>query len=138
MIFRSERDQMLLLVQTNFQKHLLNKYGQEICLLDSTYNTTKYTVPLFFVCVKTNNGYQVAAVFLTARETTASMALQILATWNPGWKPEYWMVDFDQREISALETVFPGKAWLLSDECEFYYLFHLQLFSSIGLIDCIF
>lgn len=112
---------MLLLVQTDFLKHLLNKYGQDICLLDSTYNMTKCTIPLFFVCVKTNNGYQVAALFLAARETTASIkeAVQILATWNPGWKPEHWMVDFDQREISALETVFPGKAGLSSIKCEF-------------------
>ena len=53
-----------------------------------------------------------AALFLTARETTSNIkeALEILTKWNPGWKPEHWMVDFDQREISALESVFPGKA----------------------------
>ena len=37
--------------------------GGELCLLDATYRTTKYAVPLFFICVKTSTDYAVVAVF---------------------------------------------------------------------------
>lgn len=45
--------------QEKWQRELLKKYGNEICLIDATYKTTKYALPLFFVCVKTNCGYAV-------------------------------------------------------------------------------
>lgn len=113
----SEKDQPLFVYQTAFQKKLLHKYGKELCLLDSTYGTTKYTCPLSFVCVRTNVGYQVVASFVVAKETTANIteALQIVSDWNSSWNPEYWLTDFDQREISSLEKVFPDTFVLLCD-----------------------
>ncbi|CAC5403653.1 unnamed protein product [Mytilus coruscus] len=45
--------------QTQFQRHLLQRYGNSLCMLDATYRTTKYALPLFFVAVKTNVGYSV-------------------------------------------------------------------------------
>jgi len=61
--------------------------------------------------VRTNVGYQVVASFVVAKETTANIteALQIVSDWNSSWNPEYWLTDFDQREISSLEKVFPGR-----------------------------
>lgn len=53
------KDQLLYVHQEEWQRDLLLKYGGEICLLDATYKTTKYAVPLFFLCVKTNIGYAV-------------------------------------------------------------------------------
>lgn len=53
----SETEDFLFVGQTEWQKRLLNMYGQEICLLDATYKTTKYDLPAFFVCVNTNVGY---------------------------------------------------------------------------------
>ncbi|KXJ14505.1 hypothetical protein AC249_AIPGENE21615 [Exaiptasia diaphana] len=53
------KDQLLYVHQEKWQRDLLLKYGGEICLLDATYKTTKYAVPLFFLCVKTNSGYAV-------------------------------------------------------------------------------
>ena len=47
--------------QTKFQRRLLNRYGNAINLLDATYKTTKYAIPLFFLAVKTNVDYQVFA-----------------------------------------------------------------------------
>ncbi|KAH3751265.1 hypothetical protein DPMN_185818 [Dreissena polymorpha] len=44
-------DEFLFVHQSNAQKHLLERYGQEICLLDATYKTCKFDVPLFCVCV---------------------------------------------------------------------------------------
>lgn len=52
-------ENLLYVHQENWQRNLLIKYGNEISLIDATYKTTKYALPLFFVCVKTNCGYSV-------------------------------------------------------------------------------
>ena len=39
-------------------------------LIDATYKTTKYDLPLFFVTVRTNVGYKVVAHFIVQSETT--------------------------------------------------------------------
>ena len=36
--------------------------------MDATYKTTKYSIPLFFVCVKTNVSYSVVAEFIIQSE----------------------------------------------------------------------
>ena len=52
-----EFDQNLLYIhQEKRQQHLMLKYGNTISLIDTTYKTTKYELPLFFICVKTNVG----------------------------------------------------------------------------------
>lgn len=77
---RSKENYLLFVYLTSFQKHLIQRYGDGICLFDSTYKTTKYTVPLFFICVQTNMGFQVVASFLLGKETTSLIheALQII------------------------------------------------------------
>ena len=42
-------------------------------------------------------------------------ALLILKSWSPDVNPKYAMVDFDEKEISALENVFPGILVFLCD-----------------------
>ena len=37
---------LLFVHQTQWQKELLNKYGNEICLLDATYKTSRYALPM--------------------------------------------------------------------------------------------
>ena len=76
----SGSDDFLLVLQTRDQKRLMEMYGQEICLLDATYKTSRYSLPLFFVVVPTNTSYQVIASFLISKETTAliSEALGVL------------------------------------------------------------
>ena len=44
---------LLFCHQTRWQQHLLCGYGHEICLLDATYKTSRYALPVFFVCVRT-------------------------------------------------------------------------------------
>ena len=92
----------------------MNKYGNHICLLDATYKTTKYAIPLFFVVVKTNSDYQVVASFAVQDETTAAIteALGILKNWNPSLSLKSFMVDNYEEEITSIETVFPGKTSL--------------------------
>ena len=92
----------------------MNKHGNHICLLDATYKTTKYAIPLIFVVVKTNSDYQVVASFAVQDETTAAIteALGILKNWNPSLSLKSFMVDNWEEEITSIETVFPGKASL--------------------------
>lgn len=56
--------------QTSWQRRLLHRYGNELSLLDATYRTTKYSLPLYFLVVKTNMEYKVMAPFVTQSETT--------------------------------------------------------------------
>ena len=51
-------DRFLFVHQEKWQGEQMKKYGR-ISLMDASYKTTKYTIPLFFVCVKTNMGYSV-------------------------------------------------------------------------------
>ena len=85
---------LLLVHQIKFQKRMLKRYGNSICLLDATYKTTKYSSPLFFVVVKTNVKYQVVASFVVQDETTAAIteALRIIKSWTPEWDPNCFMV----------------------------------------------
>ena len=64
---------LLLVHQTDWQKRLLQRYGC-MCLIDATYKTTRYAVPLFFLSVRTNVDYVVVGTFVTQYEDSASIA----------------------------------------------------------------
>lgn len=102
---------MLVVHQTDQQRRLLLKYGQELCLLDATHKCTKYSLPLFFLVVRTNTVYQVVASFILSSESEESIiaALKVIHEWNPQWKPKWFMTDHCLAEITALENVFPGR-----------------------------
>ncbi|KAI8517577.1 hypothetical protein Bbelb_035940 [Branchiostoma belcheri] len=91
--------------QTSWQKRLLHIYGQQLVLLDATYRTCRYSVPLFFLCVRANEE-SIAAI----RE-----ALQVFKDFNPNWHPSHFMVDFSTAEIAALEEEFQESKVLLCD-----------------------
>ena len=77
----AESEQTLLWVhQESWQQDLLAKYGNVITLMDATYKTTRYDVPLFFLCVRTNVGYQTVAEFVVQTETKEHIleAIEIL------------------------------------------------------------
>ena len=78
-------------------------------LLDATYKTTMYDLALFFVTVRTNAGYTVAAELLDHSETNEQIkeALNILKQWNPLCLLVYFMCDYSEAEILAIETAFP-------------------------------
>ena len=102
---------LLFAHQTVWQKHLISRYGNEITLLDATYKTMRYELPLFFLVVKTNLNYIVVGSFIIQTETTASIeeALGIFRDWNISWKPQFFMTDFCHEEINAIENTFPGR-----------------------------
>ena len=113
----------LFVHQTSWQQRLLSLYGNEICLLDATYRTSRYTLPVFFLCLPTNVGYSVVGTFITEAEDTVSIkeGLEILRKWNKDWKPRYFMSDYCDQEINAVEETFAGKCFI------FFLLFRLAI-----------
>ncbi|XP_063227566.1 uncharacterized protein LOC134533814 isoform X1 [Bacillus rossius redtenbacheri] len=109
---------LLFCHQTKWQQKLLLRYGS-MCLLDATYKTTKYALPLFFLAVKTNVGYSVVGTFVVQSESTALIAeaLNVFKEWLPEWQPQFWMTDFSEMEIVAIEKTFPGNTVYL---CAFH------------------
>lgn len=103
------QETFLFIHQNVQQQELLKRYG-DMVLLDATYRTTKYALPLFLVVVRTNVGYKPIAEFICENETTAAIteALNILKQWNQQWEPKYFMLDYSQQEYQALEYVFPN------------------------------
>ncbi len=109
-VLEETSETLLFCHQTSDQRHLLTKYGNQMCLLDATYRTTKYDLPLYFLCVRTNVCYQVVGSFVIQYENTQCIteALMVFKEWNKDWSPSRFMVDFAEEEIQALETVFHG------------------------------
>ena len=108
---------LLWVHQEAWQQQLMLKYGNTMSLMDATYKTTRYDLPLFFISVRTNSGYCVVAEFIAQSESATHIeeALKILISWNPNWKPRYFMTDYSEAEIAALETCFPNVTVYLCD-----------------------
>jgi len=102
--------------QSKWQQNILKLYGSHMCLIDATYKTTVYDMPLFFLCVFTNVGYVNVATFLLCDECQQSIeaGLRQVAEWNAQWKPSQFITDFHEAQIAALEQVFPGKLLVIS------------------------
>ena len=109
--------ELLWVHQEPWQQELLIKYGNTVSMIDATYKTTKYDLPLFFITVRTNIGYCVVAEFIIQCEDKLHIenALSIIKTWNSQWKPNYFMTDYSEAEISALESSFPDTIIYLCD-----------------------
>ncbi|VDI42663.1 Hypothetical predicted protein [Mytilus galloprovincialis] len=75
----------------------------------------------FFICVQTNIGHSIVASFITATESQSAVreALEIIKKWNVNWKPQFFMTDYDNREIDAIEGLFEGEGQNEDEEtCE--------------------
>ena len=98
-------------------KNICERYGNHMILLDATYKTTKYALPLFFVVVQTNVNFQVCCVMVLQEESTKMItkALKIFKEWNPLVSSKYAFVDFDEREIKLLEIIFERVKVFLCD-----------------------
>ena len=86
-------------------KRLLRTYGNEICLLDATYKTTRYALRLFFFVVKSNVDYEVVGAFVCEGGETENImsALKILKSWTSNWSTLYSKVDCCSEKINATE-----------------------------------
>ena len=109
----------LFVYQEPWQQKLLLKYGNILTLMDATYKTTKYALPLFLLCVRSNCGYIPVAHFIVEQESAFHIAeaLKIISHWNSGWVPPYFMIDYSDSELNAITTVFPQAEVYL---CEFH------------------
>lgn len=106
-------------MQTAFMKMAMEKYSGDVVCLDATNKTTDYSLPLFFLVVKTPTGYKIVGVFIVQFETSEciSAALKIFRSWCPSFNPEYWMINYSQAEMNAINSTFPrGKIAL----CDFH------------------
>nr|XP_047122448.1 uncharacterized protein LOC124805945 [Hydra vulgaris] len=101
---------MVFVYQSEKMKRLYRRYAEHFICLDATYKTTKYSLPLLFLVVRTNVNFQVVAIFVLQEETQVMIikALTLIKSWNPDIEPKYAMVDFDEQEIYSLESVFPN------------------------------
>ena len=106
----TSKNGLLFVHQTDNQRRLLLRYGNELSMLDATYKTTKYSLALFFLVVKTNVNYQIVGSFVLQSETSESIAeaLKVISDWNASWSPSYFMVDYSEEEMSAITSSFPG------------------------------
>ena len=109
-VLHNNHNQLLFVYQTRWQRRLLERYGNELALLDATYRTTRYALHLFSLVIKTNLDYQVAAIFVCEGESTdiIAEALTIIQKWDPNFIPRFFMTDYSNEEIAAIEQVFPG------------------------------
>ena len=64
---------MLCVHQEPWQQQLMLEYGNTISLMDATYKTTCYDLPLFFISVCTNTGCCVVAEFIVQSESAESI-----------------------------------------------------------------
>ena len=78
-------------------------YGNNICLLDATYKTTRYSIPLYFQVINgvINVDYRTVGSFATQDETLVE-ALSIIKFWYQKWKPICFMVDNCDKKITLL------------------------------------
>ena len=95
----------------------MERYGNDLVLMDATYKITKYAIPLFFVCVHTNIGYKVIAELMcqTEEKESISEALGIIKSWTPNWNAKFFMVDYSTAEIRAIELQFPHATVYICD-----------------------
>jgi hypothetical protein len=109
--YSSGESRLMYVHQLHWQRRLLLRYGQNICLLNATFKTSKFALRLFFVCVPTNCRYMVVASVIVQEETTVAIteALAILKQWNPVWNPAAFMTDNCDAEIGAIKATFSGK-----------------------------
>ena len=84
---------LLLVMQEEWQKHILDRYGNTVSLIDATYKTTQYDLTLFSICMRTNVGYKVVAEFVIQFEQTDKIyeAIEVIKQWNQNvrWKSEF-------------------------------------------------
>ena len=73
MEIENEPNSFIFVCQSKWQKYLLQRYGNELILLHATHKTTRYSLPLFFLTVKTKVDYQIISTFVTENERTQSI-----------------------------------------------------------------
>lgn len=92
------------------QKRMLMKFGKTV-IMDATHGTNKHGYPLTTLLVldENRNGFPAAwAIHSKSDAGTLILVLTKLREACPDWKPETFVVDCCEAEISAIERAFPG------------------------------
>lgn len=110
-------DTLLFCYQSKFMRELMDKYSHRVTCLDATYKTTDYSIPLFFMVVKTSVNYMITGAFAVQFETADSIreALSIFKSWCSSWNPKFFMVDYSKAEINSILLEFPETQIALCD-----------------------
>ena len=97
--------------QTPHQQRIMRRYNTQVILTQISDLHSKIPFPLFCLYVQTNVDFQLVASFICQANEQAmiSEGLQIIKEWNPGWNPKFIVVDFEEQQITAVESVFQGK-----------------------------
>ena len=94
---------MTFIYNSTEMQQMFHRYGNQLILLDATYKTTKYALPLFFLVVKTNVSFQVCRAIVVQDKSvemiTRALKKCVVKMWKPEIAPKYAFVDFDEREI---------------------------------------
>ena len=96
--------------QTSHQQRIMRRYNTQVILTQISDLHSKIPFPLFCLYVQTNVDYQLVGSFICQANDQAmiSEGLQIIKEWNPGWSPKFIVVDFEEQQITAVESVFQG------------------------------
>ena len=103
---KTKKTLLLFVYQNGWQRRLFSRCLKELTLLDATYRTARYALPLFFMVVKTDIDYQIVAVFVTQNETEDSIqeAQLIIKSWNKDVSPIYGVTDYCTEEFKTMEN----------------------------------
>ena len=112
------KESFLVVLQTKKQKEWLLHYGNDVTCMDAIHKTVKYGFPCFFLVVRTSIGIdRVVGTIVPQYETEELITegLSIIKTWNPDWKPHFFMTDKSSSELGAVASVHPECSQLLCD-----------------------
>ena len=106
----NENAKVLFCHQTPHQQRLMCRYNTQVILTQVCDLHSKIPFPLFCLFVQTNVDYQLVGEFIvqTNEQSMIAEGLQIIKDWNPGWSPKFVVVDFNDQQIAAVESVFSG------------------------------
>ncbi|XP_063963483.1 uncharacterized protein LOC129272614 isoform X1 [Lytechinus pictus] len=115
----SPKHPLLFCYQSTWQSRLLNRYGNQFCLLDAVHRVLEWSRFLYLLYVRTNVAYVAVGAFIVETEEpdVVREALDIFAKWNPSWMPSHFAVDVT--DVQAVEACFPDYTVSLSNvHCE--------------------
>lgn len=110
-IQNEENAKVLFCHQTPHQQRLMRRYNMQVIVTQISDLHSKIPFPLFCLFVQTNVDYQLVGEFIvqTNEQSMVAEGLQIIKDWNPGWSPKFVVVDFNDQQIAAVESIFSGR-----------------------------
>jgi len=121
--------------QSKWQQRILHLCGCDMCITDSTYNTTVYDLPLLILCVLTNVSSVASLLICDKQQESTAAALKATADWNPDWKPNRVM---NKGQIAAVASTFPGNSLELACDLMTWLCNITMLCAGPGRLMCLF